>query len=244
MAVTDAHLRSCVKDDFRYLSIIDARRREHDGTQLSLKIDGGMQLEPVVPTLMILPEVCNVLGDTMGIRSVQLADGEHRGIPDFDGIIGGEERLQEPVHDRGDAMAVREEAPVLREMRKVLMQVQPRERAKVFDGLLVQDECIPDEERHQLSVGEDRRTTSECMVCFWQEIIYQAKQVDDMIRLQGEHSERGRREEPFQSAGSLSLAHAVSEVFAFTVAEFANALDVEIAELLNSEEHGKDNKDR
>lgn len=193
VAVPDPQTRAGVEQDLRRLRIVNIGGSQDHGAQIFVQRDGCVQLEPVMPALVVLAEGSDVLGYPMPFHAMQLAHFQHRGVRDLDGIVRHQKLLQQFVHERRHPMALGEESPVLGKMRKEEMQVEPGERVQVHDRLLVECHRVPEEDRNEVGVRKDGGTAAERRRNRWQTICYPGAKGVDMVGFQGEHSAIGRR---------------------------------------------------
>lgn len=193
VAVTDAHLRAGIEDDLGHLPVVDGGIGEDDGGEFPAERDREMEFEAVVPALVVLPEGSDCFRYAMPIRTVQLADGHHRTVPDLDRVFRAQKLLQEEIHLRGDAVTLIEEASVLRQSREEMMEVETREGVHIHHSLLMDGDGVPDEDRDEVRVAEDGRATAEgwIAVLCWQMNVYPATKTDDMVWFQKGHGMQG-----------------------------------------------------
>jgi hypothetical protein len=65
------------------LRIMKIRRGQQQTTKLATMIDGSMELESIVPSLMVLAKLGNVFGDLVLMGSHKTTDFHHRGVHEF-----------------------------------------------------------------------------------------------------------------------------------------------------------------
>ncbi len=180
-------------DEFgKDLAVVDIGGREVESAEFPRETHGGVQLESVVRSLVVVAEGSNVFGDPMLIRTMNLAHLEHGGIHETDRRIRAKVFEKMPQL-RQHPVAMGEETVVLGKAGKLGGEIETREGVQILEGLLMKDDGVPDEQCHQIAVLKHRRSAASGICLFWKRMCYPCPQSDDMVSLQREHSESGWR---------------------------------------------------
>ncbi len=180
-------------DEFRQnLCVVLRCGGEVDVAQFPIECHRRVELKSVMPALMIFAKGSNDSGNFVAISTVQFADRKHRTIDDAD--LVSTEKLSEQMPEMWQyPMTMGNEGGVTSKMRKLGREMHGAAAPEPLQCFLPEDESIPNEQGHESAVLENSRTTAFRRHLFWQVTCYPGMQSSDMVCVQREHSERGRR---------------------------------------------------
>lgn len=133
--------------------------REVDGSEPVLVVDGSMELEPVMPALVVAAKGRYSSGDLVPVSPEDSAHWQHGAVGEAEWSCRGERGLQQLDQDREEAVTVSDEVLVLWQRREAVMVVAGNPGIHAAECLVRFGETVPDEDGEKFAIAQSTGTT-------------------------------------------------------------------------------------
>jgi hypothetical protein len=144
-------------------------------------VNAGVQLEAVVPTLVVFAKGSHPSGYSVSVGPEDLADRQHGAVGETERGCRREGRLEQPAEHWQQPVALSHKVLVGREPRKTVGVISGHPVVQAPQRLVRLGEAIPDEDGEKFAVMED--WPGSWLPPFGQTVVYPNENIYDMLFL-------------------------------------------------------------